>query len=80
MKKLSVGLIGLGNVSEVHLEAYKQVKQIEVIAGAEINKGRLDYMVKKWGFKGYLDYEEMLEQEDLDIACVLVPARDHQVL
>lgn len=78
MKKLSVGLIGLGNVSEVHLEAYKQVKQIEVIAGAEINKGRLDYMVKKWGFKGYLDYEEMLEQEDLDIACVLVPARDHR--
>lgn len=78
MKKLKIGLIGLGNVSEVHLEAYKDVKQIEVIAGAEIEKDRLSQMVKKWNFKGYLDYEDMLEKEDLDIACVLVPARLHR--
>jgi predicted dehydrogenase len=78
MKKLKIGLIGLGNVSEVHLEAYKQVKQIEVVAGAEIKKNRLDQMVDKWKFKGYLNYNDMLEKEDLDIACVLVPARLHR--
>ena len=77
MKTLNVGLIGLGNVSEVHLEAYKQVKQIKVIAGADLNKERLEYMVKKWGFTGYQNYEKMLEKESLDIVCVLVPARAH---
>ncbi|MHA1660954.1 MAG: Gfo/Idh/MocA family protein [Promethearchaeota archaeon] len=78
MKKLKVGLIGLGNVAEVHLEAYKQVKQVDVVAGAELKKERLDQMTRKWGFNGYLKYEEMLENEALDIACVLVPARFHR--
>ena len=65
MRKLKVGLIGLGNVSEVHLEAYKHVNQIEVIAGAEIEKDRLTPMVKKWNFKGYIDYKEMLDRKSV---------------
>lgn len=78
MKKLRVGLIGLGIVSEAHLEGYKEVDQIEVVAGAEIRKDRLEQMEERWGFKGYLNYEEMLKKETLDIACVLTPARYHR--
>jgi len=78
MKKLRVGLIGLGGVAEAHLTGYKEVDRIEVVAGAEIREDRLKQMVEKWGFKGYLSYEEMLEKENLDIACVLVPARLHR--
>ena len=40
MKKLRVGIIGLGGVAEVHLEAYKQVPQIEVVAGAVVIRSR----------------------------------------
>ncbi len=32
MKKLRLGLIGLGGVAEVHLEGYKEVDQIESFA------------------------------------------------
>jgi len=78
MKKLRVGLIGLGNVAEAHLEAYKEVDSIQVVAGAHTHKDRLDRMVKKWGIEGYMDYEEMLRRENLDIACVLVQARKHR--
>jgi predicted dehydrogenase len=35
-------------------------------------------MAKKWGIKGYANYEEMLSREELDIACVLTPARYHR--
>ncbi len=77
MKKLRIGLIGLGNVAEVHLEAYKQVDQVEVIAGAEIRENRMKKMAGKWNFNGHVKYEEMLKKEDLDITCVLVPARYH---
>ena len=38
MKKLNVGLIGLGKVAESHLEGYKEVDQIQAIAGAEVIK------------------------------------------
>jgi len=78
MKKLRVGLIGLGGVSEVHLEGYKEVDQIEVVAGAELQKDRLNQMVAKWGFRGYSNYEEMLDKEKLDIACVLTPPSLHR--
>lgn len=78
MKKLRVGLIGLGGVAEAHLEGYKEVGSIEVVAGAEIHPERLERMVNKWHIKGYGDYEEMLAKEKLDIACVLVPAISHR--
>jgi len=78
MKKLRVGLIGLGGVAEAHLEGYQQVETIEVVAGSEIRSERLEKMAKKWHLKGYLDYAEMLAKEELDIACVLTPARFHR--
>jgi len=78
MKKLKVGLIGLGSVAEAHLQAYKEVKQIIVVAGADLRKDRLNQMVEKWGIKGYANYEEMLKKENLDVACVLTPPRTHR--
>jgi predicted dehydrogenase len=78
MKKLRVGLIGLGGVAEAHLEGYKEVEKIEVVAGAEIRPERLDEMVKKWNIKGYSDYQEMLAKECLNIVCVLTPAASHR--
>lgn len=78
MPKLRVGLIGLGGVAEAHLEGYKQVEMIEVVAGSEILPDRLEKMAKKWRLTGYSDYGEMLAKENLDIACVLTPARNHR--
>jgi len=78
MRRLRVGLIGLGGVAGPHLEGYRQVDRIEVIAAAEVVETRLHQMTGKWSLEGYLDYEEMLEKENLDIVCVLTPARTHR--
>ena len=78
MNKLQVGIIGLGQVSEVHLKAYQDMKQIEVVAGAEPRTDRLAQMASRWGITGYTDYTEMLQKEKLDIACILTPAATHR--
>jgi UDP-N-acetyl-2-amino-2-deoxyglucuronate dehydrogenase len=78
MKKYRVGLIGLGEVAELHLEAYKKIKRIEVAAGVEPRKQRLEQVAKKWEIEGYTSLEEMLIGERLDIACVLTPPRAHR--
>jgi len=78
MKKLKVGMIGLGKVAEVHLEAYKDVDSVDIVAGAEIRPERLELMAKEWEFKAYVDYEEMLNKEDLDIAVIMTPALSHR--
>lgn len=80
MKKLRIGLIGLGNVSAAHLHAYKEVDQIEVVAGADLLSDRLQKTMESWNIKGYSDYEEMLKKEDLDIACVLTPPLTHRTI
>jgi len=75
---LKIGIIGLGAVAEAHLSAYPQVTGIEVVAAAEPRQARLDEMSSLHGFRAYTDYHAMLEKEDLDIACVLVPASLHR--
>ncbi|MBW2370706.1 MAG: Gfo/Idh/MocA family oxidoreductase, partial [Deltaproteobacteria bacterium] len=78
MKKVKVGLIGLGNIADLHLPAYRGVKNIEVVAGVEINPDRRSAMANQWGFRGYADIGTMLEKENLDIACILTPASLHR--
>ncbi len=75
---LKVAIIGLGGVSEAHLSAYPAVEGIKIVAAAEPRKQRLDEVCALYGLRGYADYQEMLDSEDLDIACVLVPASLHQ--
>jgi len=78
MQRLRVGLIGLGTVSEVHLEGYKDADYVDIVAGAEIRPDRMEMMAKKWNFKGYIDYQEMLGKEELDIAVIMTPALTHR--
>jgi len=80
MKKFKIGLIGLGLVAEAHLEGYRQVERIDVVAGAELNRERLNHMTNKWKITGYTDFEAMLAKENLDIVCVLTPAAAHRVV
>ncbi len=79
MKKLRVGIVGAGGgVASVHLLAYQDLESIDVVAGAELNETALARVTEQWGIKGYIDFEQMLEQEQLDIACICVPARYHR--
>lgn len=79
MKKLRVGVIGAGGgVAAVHFQAYQDLDSIDVVAGAELNEAALLRVTERWGVKGYLDFEEMLKEEQLDIACICVPARYHR--
>jgi predicted dehydrogenase len=79
MRKLRVGLIGAaGGVASVHLAAYEGLDCIEVVAGADLSAERLAAVGSRWGIRTYCDPEVMLGKEQLDIACVCVPARYHR--
>ena len=42
MSKLKVAVIGVGNISECHIEAYKKNPNVELYAFCDINKERLE--------------------------------------
>ncbi|MFC2169550.1 Gfo/Idh/MocA family protein [Acidobacteriota bacterium] len=72
MKKCRVGLIGLGQVAQVcHLPGYKDIANIEVVAGADVHADTLNNVSSEWGLKAYTDYEKMIQAEGLDIVSVL---------
>ena len=78
LNKLRVGLIGLGQISEMHLHGYKDLEEIDVVAGADLLQDRVEHVTKRWNIRGYQQYEDMLRKENLDIACVLTPAAAHR--
>ena len=77
MTALRVGLIGLGQVGRVHLDAYQSSNEVEVVAVADIVEEPLRAVATKFGLRAYVDFNEMLATESLDIACVLTPAAFH---
>lgn len=74
---LRIGIVGLGGVADLHLDAYRDVEGIEVVAGAEIDPARLTGMADRHGFQPFADFREMLRVARLDAACVLVPCAAH---
>jgi predicted dehydrogenase len=75
---LRVGLIGLGNVALAHLEGYRSLDQITVIAGADVRLDRAREMASRYGFVPYQDYREMLAREGLDLVAVLSTVATHR--
>ena len=73
MEKVKIGLIGAGNIANTHMEAYKGVKNAEVVAICDIDKGKAERLANKFGVKNfYGSVEEMIANEKLDAADVCV--------
>ncbi len=77
MKKLRVAVIGLGRISERHLNAFKQDNLATLIAVCDIKKDRADKISKAYNAKCYYDYKEMLDSEELDAVQICLPHHLH---
>lgn len=72
-RKLRVGIIGAGGIANVHLDAYAQVPQVEVVAICDIDENHLALTAAAHGIKNtYNSMEEMIAAESLDAADVCV--------
>ena len=73
-KKIRLALIGCGAISEAHLAAYRDIPEVEVVAGADIRSDRLAWLRDKHGIKaGFLDYGKMLKDVKPDAVDVCTP-------
>jgi predicted dehydrogenase len=91
-----VGIIGCGRVAWLldqdpliankpvtHMGAYLRADRTKVVAAADIQINRLHAFSKEFGIESvYLDYEEMLDREGLDIVsiCAYAPDRYRMVV
>ncbi len=72
-KKLKVGIIGTGWIADFHIESYKKMLDIEVVAVADLIENKAQAFLEKWEMEGarcYLDHKSMLDNEKLDAVSI----------
>ena len=77
MKKIHVGIIGLGYIGKIHLKNCLKLKSAKIIAAADISKKALNY-ARELGIKRlFTDYHELLKQPDIDAVLISLPTHLH---
>jgi len=80
MKKLKVGVIGLG-IGKSHIRGYRSHPNAEVVAIADLDEKRLKTIGDECEIaKRYTTAEEMLDKEKLNIVSVCTPNKFHKPL
>lgn len=75
---MNIGLIGCGRVSEIHMCAYKNILEANVVAVSDINIERAKAFAQRHGIKkAYKDYLELFEMKDLDYVDICTPISTH---
>lgn len=73
MKKLNVAIIGCGNVSKCHFDAIAENENAKLIATCDIIKEKADKYAVLYNAKAYKIYDELLENEKLDVVHICLP-------
>jgi predicted dehydrogenase len=75
---LRLGIVGLGNVAVAHLEAYRALTSVRVVAGSDPRDERSALMGQRFGFTSYASYDDMMAREALDAVCVFSTVATHR--
>ena len=64
METIRIGVIGAGGIAQrSHIPAYLNTPGVELVAIADINEKKLNYVADKFGIpRKYIDYHELLAQ------------------
>ena len=64
-------MIGTGNISHSHMDGYKQLSDVEIVAACDINQPRVEAYARQYGIRHvFTDYHDMLQMEELDAVSV----------
>lgn len=76
--KVNFAIIGCGRISPNHLDAIKNAPHAQLVAVCDIIEEKAKQTAAENGVdKWYTDAEEMLQNEKIDVCCVLTPSGLH---
>lgn len=77
MRKIRLGLIGLGYAGKTHLYNCLKLKYATLVAVSDVSKKALE-LAKKWGIKKtYTDYKMLLNDKEIDAVIIALPTYLH---
>ncbi len=74
VETLRIGLIGVGRMGQLHLEAIISCKKyVELVALCDTNKKLLNEKCKELKVEGFTDFKEMLSRVKMDAVVIVLP-------
>lgn len=74
-----LGIIGAGDFAGMHMEAFRKLPQVEVVAFCRRNADALAGMQRKWDVPhGFTDYRDLLAMDGLDAVAIVTPTDSHR--
>lgn len=80
LKKIKVGLIGCGVISDIYLKNCRSFEHVEVVAVADLEQVRAEQKSKEYGIPIVLSVDELIHHEEIDIVRNLTPPGGHYAL
>ena len=78
IKKINVGIIGVGRISLHHINCIISEKSFFLSAICDLDNSKLNKFVKKYKTKGYLNYREMLSKhKEINLVIIATPSGMH---
>ena len=75
---LRVGVVGLGYAGEMHLKSFSRLPNVEPVALAGLEEGKLRELGGRYGVPNlYASWEELVARDDLDVVSVGAPNHLH---
>ena len=78
MKKLRVGVVGVGYLGQFHAEKYTRMTDVELVGIVDINRPRAESVAEKVNTTAYTSHQALFGK--VDAVSIAVPTRSHFVI
>ncbi|HPA14491.1 MAG TPA: Gfo/Idh/MocA family oxidoreductase [Desulfobacterales bacterium] len=75
MKKLRIGVVGVGYLGKFHAEKYARMDNVELVGVVDINPSQVESVAKEVRSRAYLDYKDLIGK--VDAVSIAVPTSAH---
>jgi predicted dehydrogenase len=71
MKKLGIGVVGCGHISEWHVQDFLADGRVKVVATCDLIREVAEEKTRDWGAKRtYTDYRDLIKDPEVDVVCI----------
>ncbi len=78
MRKIRVGVVGVGNLGQHHARVYAELPECELVGVADVDPKALQRITRQFKVSGYTDYRELFGK--VDACSIVVPTVLHHAL
>jgi predicted dehydrogenase len=75
MKKIKVGVVGVGHLGKFHVEKYARMPEVELVGIADIAPEKREALSGQYAVPGYEDYRRLIPR--IDAVSIVVPTTQH---